>query len=618
MVIKRSIKIMALGLMVCVANPVQAHWLTDAGASLISWVKNTISSESITPNSGKIWAGLGLALIGFFASKKIYTQSNELHAKDKQVSTLETNATQEKDVLAKKQEAQKMEFETQLQKKSDELNKEKADYQDQKKKLEQQITKKQKVIEKTGQNNKQENQQFKNEKEKLQENLKQSGQQYYKLYKKFDKQGQTIKKQQIEIKNIQEQLDRQGLIIEGNRPHAHPFAKVIKFNGDLGQQQDFSVSIADLNTQHDEDSYKLLIDQDEIEDDFTEIKDVKIVKHFDKYQIKRKIIKPSLLKQHNRKIVLLAVHGTFSDSESFGTNELKATSTAIITFAKALSVAYDTAVEIVIFDWSGKLSADARKEAAELLADWVCKEELNKQTAVVSQIWSIAHSHGCNVMAQAAQQIQVKTGRVVDVGVQIASPSPELTFKGTTIEQQKALKEISPLKAEDEVYSFGKIYHFWAADDVTQLVGSLESKYTTNRKYDVRINKDHRVYNVHIRKEEKELNHINIKLEVTRNLAALIHAIDTHYGCHFDLDACVFNNNTKYPLVAIADGKVCYTQLLNQAPELNEHASAYSKKIKDQFKQNFDMDISSENKFWSKFFWLAYGEYWVTANDTTI
>lgn len=381
--------------------------------------------------------------------------------------------------------------------------------------------------------------------------------------------------------------DRLRLITEGNNPKKHPFAWAIQ-GENVNHKDSEEVSMFRGPVEQGEYSQTLVKERYDEEDGFVKIDSAEDLLLKNVYGFRRKIVQPSLLRTNKQKIVLACVHGTFSNSDSFGSDETKKTSNATIDFAKVLSKTYGTAVEMLIFDWSGACNKDAREEAGKVLAAEINRILADDEVAV-TQLWSVAHSHGCNVVNNAAAMVKEVSNRVFDVGVQIASPEPEMAFVDTdTYESPSA--EVQTKRLNAQCFNFKKIYHFYGLGDFTQAAGSMQSQKTLGRKFPFRINQDHKVYNIHIKREREEANHVNIKLWVMQNLPALIHAIDTHYVGHLDLDACVFEDPIKYPLVAIRNKDVDASEVLDVMPELRQHAISHSAIVDDQFKHCVNSD----------------------------
>lgn len=297
----------------------------------------------------------------------------------------------------------------------------------------------------------------------------------------------------------------------------------------------------------------------------------------------------------NGKMLLVCVHGTFSNAQSFGANETKKTTQYLISFAKQLAHAHKKAVEIVSYTWTGSLSNNARAEAGRILGDALAQKI---QESPCDQLWVFAHSHGCNVAALAAQRLNGV--RMIDVGIHVASPTPDIAYDREDVEM---------LDPETAVTNYKRMYHFYGTADLTQAVGSLFSNGTLERKWLVPSGL-HKVYNIRLQVNGQNLNHINIKWEVARNLVGLLHAIDTHYPAHFDLDAnydLMHNDAPTYPTVALRHNNVTlftYKPLADCFPDTLQRTLDYSAQQQQKFVDTHGRPLDDKgDSSWGQ--WLA-------------
>ena len=236
------------------------------------------------------------------------------------------------------------------------------------------------------------------------------------------------------------------------------------------------------------------------------------------YNCTSRLVKESL-KCHGT-IALVCVHGTHSDGASFGGNLEKDTSQNILKFAQMLAVAQQCCVQVITFTWSGDLSLNVRERAGRQLAEIISKDNYKA-------IWTIAHSHGCNVVNWAAYQLfELLDKPPIDVAILIASPAPDYNH----------FKNPEDKKPSEVLYYFKKIYHFYSTGDGTQLLGSLYSEGSTERRLNTNRESECTIHNIRTQCKGEDANHIDIKY-VIEHLPGLLHAIDTYYTCFFDLDA---------------------------------------------------------------------------------
>lgn len=218
--------------------------------------------------------------------------------------------------------------------------------------------------------------------------------------------------------------------------------------------------------------------------------------------------------------LLLCIHGTWSNATELGHLDAKQpVACAIKNFARHLVQYTQTPVELISFNWSGSLSHEARQKAGHELAQLI----LNKKTDY-AHIWTIAYSHGCNVvnhMAWALKNQHKKTTPITSV--HIASP-------------------ISPEEAP-LVKNINRVYHFYSLADVTQLCGSIEAKGLADSLTDLfehtRIYNEENVTNIRIQQNGFDLGHFQIKLPVLLKLPHILFTIDTWYSMYALLDVNV-------------------------------------------------------------------------------
>ena len=354
----------------------------------------------------------------------------------------------------------------------------------------------------------------------------------------------------IKLKNQQLQQKTIKSIQEGPDPKTHIFAKAgLVSVGDAKFELIPNVPKCTIPTHADKKDEKTLMgsflevnEKNEGFDDFEtetidgiEFENVSN-KKFESYKFTSKLVRPSL--QKNGVMVLMCVHGTWSNNESFGGDLDKKATINIMNFAAMLAKSYDCAVKVVSFTWSGKLSLNQRKEAGEVLAEYFTNKNKSK---FKNNVWVLTHSHGCNVVNWAAQFMKEKNcSYFFDKAIYMASPDSDKTDSDS----------------KDKLrFYINTIYNFYGTGDCSQVLASFESKGTLKRKLQEEVTGQSVVYNIRVQENGKALNHVNIKT-VIEYLPWLLHAIDTYYTCLFDLDANTFkkeDGTLLYPMVAIRD-----------------------------------------------------------------
>lgn len=276
----------------------------------------------------------------------------------------------------------------------------------------------------------------------------------------------------------------------------------------------------------------------------------------------------------NGTLALYVVHGTWSDNEAFAGNINTLASYNIFKFACQLAYAEKMKVQVISLSWSGSLDYYDREQVAigQLAADFDRRIDQNK----ADKIWVIAHSHGCNISARAANHMYDKFNRLVDVGVFLACPTLDIPRN----------------------MDFKTLYAFYSQGDFTQMAGSVQtgiSRYTINTDRKVPFaapGSGRKVYNIRTQMDGLDMDHISIKWGVLPYLAKVLSIIDTYFSCYYDLDLNVKNNEPNaLPLISIRDeNKNCETH--------DPIAIAKSKEAKIAFRQKYGRDMSSIGRFY--------------------
>ena len=224
-------------------------------------------------------------------------------------------------------------------------------------------------------------------------------------------------------------------------------------------------------------------------------------------------------KQGDKYIVLVAVHGTGSNFKSFGADSSQAMSKDIYIFAKLLAHAYKQSVKLISYDWSGALSHSVRQAAGLALGSRLAQEK-NR-----SAIWTMAHSHGCNVVNHAALIVPI------DHAIHIASPAIDQT-------------------ALDGIKNYQTVFNFYSTGDLVQILGSMQTCWHPKRKIVNAVNSDTKLYNIRVKLNKKDLGHGLITHNLIKNLPAIISSVEISYNIYHDLDMELISHD-KLPIISI-------------------------------------------------------------------
>lgn len=277
----------------------------------------------------------------------------------------------------------------------------------------------------------------------------------------------------------------------------------------------------------------------------------------------------------NGTIAIFATHGTWSNKAAFGGDLFTISTYNIFKFACQLAAAKKMRVKVFSVSWTGALSIEDRKVKAAQLAKY-CKTLWDTPNANIKETWMIAHSHGCNVSAMAANQLYKEEERLVDVAIFMASP---------------ALDVPAPL-------DFKTVYAFYAQGDFTQAIGSAQGRYNLQRKLPwAKPRSGRKVYNIRVMLNGYDMDHVSIKWGVLPHLAKILTYIDTYYPTYFDLEMNVEDHPNSLPLIAIRHKE--------QNIATDGNALAEDTRVREAFERKYKRDISQLGiKYFSGVTWL--------------
>jgi len=223
-----------------------------------------------------------------------------------------------------------------------------------------------------------------------------------------------------------------------------------------------------------------------------------------------------LLNSPNEKpnvIILKAVHGTWSNANSMGEDLEKEMSQHLTIFAQKLAIVSGATVYFDSFSWSAELSKDQRAEAGtDLMHEIMTTYNEHKAHANVS-VWAIGHSHGCNVIHHAAQQLK-RSDISIDNAIFLASP----------------ILDIDPTTTDSCRYNIKSLINIWGSSDATGPLGSLLSTLSTlTMRKDHSLDNKELVRNVILKHNGKDLNHSSGKYIGAQFLAGIIQYLGNEF-----------------------------------------------------------------------------------------
>jgi hypothetical protein len=295
---------------------------------------------------------------------------------------------------------------------------------------------------------------------------------------------------------------------------------------------------------------------------------------------RRIIIRP----EQPTRILLACVHGTGADANSFGGDDKKKLTQEIVTFGRHLAQHYDAGVEIMPFTWSGYLRSGSRKVAAIELANDLYTDITNPSSKVTyTHVWTIAHSHGCNVVNVMAHRLTTALQKI-----DLATPIRSVHIACPAADNQT-----------DKVKYIENCYHFYGAHDATQMWGSIWDSYTNQRKVC-----SNNTTNICILEDDNNLRHTNINMPTVSNLPKLLFNIDKWYKPFTELIASTPHKKEKeeaedgQPIICI---KHCGQQRENYTNDTVERAVAYHTQQSTLFQRNFNITVGEPTPMHRRF-----------------
>lgn len=253
----------------------------------------------------------------------------------------------------------------------------------------------------------------------------------------------------------------------------------------------------------------------------------------------RYTITPQNLSNASQIILVKVVHGTFSNPEIYASKKLDDFGRSIIIFAQQLAVAYGSTVYLDIFGWSGKLDRAERLQAGKDLAEDI----FDDVSTVVAQnkdfiVWALGHSHGCNVIHNAAQTLKdvkyVLSGERISIDNAVLLAAP--------------LFDIDPVKTKDKTYNINSILHFYGNADTTARLGSVQSAveqiFSGQKKFSEKSSIMHKGHarsdsewmrNIRVKCDSMQTDHITIAAVVIRFLGDILYNLGKDFPIFYDL-----------------------------------------------------------------------------------
>lgn len=298
--------------------------------------------------------------------------------------------------------------------------------------------------------------------------------------------------------------------------------------------------------------------------------------------------------------VIVVVHGTWAQDIFDYHDPEREFYAQIRNFAYHYAEKTGKTVEVVSFRWSGGNTYISRREGAEVLAKLLNKHYAN------SEIITIAHSHGCNVVNHASRKLN--SGMEISHIINIATPVRETK------------------ESEYKPTNFKRLTHFYSTSDWVAFAGAV-----TVQNYYPRIGSGYlygtqekrAVVNIRVQINGYDPGHSSIKL-ISSCLFDILNTVQEHYAYHTDLDlnlteshptgqlsgnTMITDKDTKSVQIAIRRPLTAFelVSLVPKNPNLVEDFAAlqlmrevrqelvYSKEQELAFKKLYGYDIHEES-----------------------
>lgn len=268
-------------------------------------------------------------------------------------------------------------------------------------------------------------------------------------------------------------------------------------------------------------------------------------------------------------IVIFIIHGTFAAGSFEYYKSDQAFYKNIIDFSEKLSKKNSVPIELISFRWSGHNNSKARQNAGLFLAS------IFNNFYSGYKIYTIAHSHGCNVVNNASRLLQnVK----IDHAIHIACP----------------VRDVAEEKFRPE--NFNRLVQFYSNSDLVGALGAFTTKYITNlkiRKVSQQENKE--VYNIRTLIDGSDPGHSNFKDYIVYFLGEILAIVDNIYEFNHDLIININTNILKKPHVIFAVRSYTNSEYYKDYPGIIaalDMEKQYSESQKILFKDFYKKDMN--------------------------
>lgn len=291
--------------------------------------------------------------------------------------------------------------------------------------------------------------------------------------------------------------------------------------------------------------------------------------------------------KNKKPLAVFIIHGTFAANslEYYKPNEIFYENAA--RFAKELANKERVPVELIAFRWSGYNNSSARKDAGVFLTSILDNYYSDYK------IYTIAHSHGCNVVNYSSRILQKAK---IDHAIHLSCPVRDAVEK-----------DFKPK-------NFLRLIQFYSNSDIVATLGAFTTKAILSlspRKFKVQKNKNVEIYNVRTLLDGSDPGHSNSKDYIVYHLKNIINIIDNNYEFNNDLVMDIKTNFMRKPNIIIAirnpiDLKI-YSEYSGIQKAIKEEEN-YSNQQKELFKDFYKKDINIKYNVFYRFLSGLYQE----------
>lgn len=280
---------------------------------------------------------------------------------------------------------------------------------------------------------------------------------------------------------------------------------------------------------------------------------------------------PANYSESKKPVVIVVLHGTFVPEAPDYYDPTSIFYSNVLRFGKQMADKEMIPVEVISFKWSGHNNTPARQNAAVILAS------LLNEFYSDYKVFTIAHSHGCNVVNNATRLLSANL--FVDHAIHLACPV-----------RDKTEDKFKPLQ-------FKKLTQFYSNSDLVAAIGAITTDDLTSlscRKFELQDLK--KIKNLRVMLNGTDPGHSNSRNYIIFNLLEILNIVDNKYILNNDLiinlETDIISSN---PVLIAVRNYVKPESLSNDSKNVKEQLKKeidFSESQKDIFKSIYHKDMS--------------------------